>query len=75
MKACIVSSRTITKYNRMDAGFYLAVVEGAVVDELITEAERKLVVAERRLVELCREKQTQTLRIAKMIREGEIMPL
>ena len=74
MKVCTVSAAAIAKHKRLDAGYYLGLVDGADIDEAITRAEAQVAGAIKRLVTLCRQKQEHSQRIAKMIHDGEIKP-
>jgi hypothetical protein len=75
MRACIVSSSTIAKYRRWDAGFYCGMVEGKEIDEAIIGAEKRLRSAARSLVNLWQKKKEHEVRIRRMIAAGEVRPL
>lgn len=75
MKAAIVQASTLAKYNRMDAGFYLGLVDGEEQAADIERARKNLDAAITRLHNVIVRATEVAARTQRMIKDGEVVPI
>lgn len=75
MKAVIVKAGTVAKYNRLDAGFYLAQVEGRDATDRVDYYRDKVVSATNKLQAAIDDMVEAAARQRRMIDDGEVVPL
>lgn len=75
MKCAIVKASAIAKHGRMDADYYLGMVEGRDHDERIAFYRGRVQSAAVKLEEACDAKIEDTARVTRMIQDGEIIPI
>lgn len=74
MKCAVVKISTVRKYRRMDPGFFLGQIDRQKGEVEVETAERQLKAAKTRLRNAKKHRRDTDKRIARMIREGEIVP-
>lgn len=76
MRAAVVPLSTVIKNkNRLDAGFFLGMVDHRTGEEIVKEAERRLRQAKSRLKNAKKQREELDSRRQQMIEGGEIIPL
>lgn len=75
MKTAIVSSAAIRKHGRLDAGFYLGLVDGRTAEQALIAAEQRVRRATRHLLTVTARVRTRALETRKLIESGEVVPI
>lgn len=75
MRAAIISSTTIAKYKRWDAGFYLGKSQGQDDIQRLKNARKMLKLAKKAVVNARAEANKNRNRIRRMVADGEVKPI
>ncbi len=74
MRSGIVSSATLMKYNRWDAGFYLGETQGVADVERLKRARKMLKLAKKAVQNAREDAHKNRNRIRRMVATGEVKP-